>query len=92
MNEIKRITSSTLKTAPAHLKFAAAPAYGVSDDIEYSQKIREAQEPVNKLVSFDAPPIKEVVLGRTFLRRDDFLIPYYGAFQAFDQQWKLREE
>lgn len=35
---------------------------------------------VSKRISFDDPPIKEVALGRTFLPRDDFLIPYYGAF------------
>lgn len=33
-------------------------------------------------VSFDDPPVKEVALGRTFLQREDFLIPYYGAFWA----------
>lgn len=33
-------------------------------------------------ISFDDPPIKEVVLGRTFLPREDFLIPYFGAFWA----------
>lgn len=33
-------------------------------------------------ISFDDPPIKEVALGRTFLPREDFLIPYYGMFWA----------
>lgn len=37
---------------------------------------------VNSRISFDDPPIKEVALGRTFLPREDFLIPYYGAFWA----------
>lgn len=41
----------------------------------------------NKRISFDDPPIKEVALGRTFLPREDFLIPYYGAFWA-----ELREK
>lgn len=41
---------------------------------------------MNKYISFDDPPIKEVALGRTFLPREDFLIPYYGAFWA-----RLRE-
>lgn len=31
-------------------------------------------------VTFDRPPINEVVLGRTFLHRPDFHIPYYGLF------------
>ena len=31
-------------------------------------------------ITFDDPPVNEVVLGRTFLPRPDFLIPYYGSF------------
>jgi uncharacterized protein (TIGR04255 family) len=31
-------------------------------------------------ITFDNPPVSEVVLGRTFLPRPDFLLPYYGAF------------
>lgn len=35
---------------------------------------------MNTRISFDDPPIHEVALGRTFLPREDFLIPYYGMF------------
>lgn len=37
---------------------------------------------VSSPISFDAPPIKEVALGRTFLPRSDFLLPYFGSFWA----------
>lgn len=33
-------------------------------------------------ISFDDPPIQEVVLGRKYLPREDFLLPYFGAFWA----------
>jgi uncharacterized protein (TIGR04255 family) len=36
----------------------------------------------DKLITFDDPPIQEVALGRTFLPREDFVIPYFGAFWA----------
>jgi len=31
-------------------------------------------------MTFDEPPLNEVALGRTFLPRPDFLVPYFGAF------------
>ncbi len=31
-------------------------------------------------LTFDAPPLSEVVIGRRFLRRPDFLLPYFGAY------------
>jgi uncharacterized protein (TIGR04255 family) len=31
-------------------------------------------------VTFDAPPLNEVSLGRVFLPRPDLLVPHYGAF------------
>jgi uncharacterized protein (TIGR04255 family) len=31
-------------------------------------------------ITFDAAPLNEVVVGRTFVPRADFLIPYFGAF------------
>ena len=31
-------------------------------------------------ITFDDPPINEVALGRIFLPRPDFLLPYYGEF------------
>lgn len=37
---------------------------------------------VSTSISFDDPPIKEVALGRTFLPRPDFLLPYFGSFWA----------
>ncbi|MFM0265771.1 TIGR04255 family protein [Paraburkholderia sediminicola] len=38
-------------------------------------------------ITFDDPPLNEVALGKVFLPRPDFLIPYFGAF------WELvREE
>lgn len=36
----------------------------------------------NERITFDEPPIREVALGRTFLSRPDFLIPYFGVFWA----------
>lgn len=35
---------------------------------------------MTELVTFDRPPVNEVVLGRAFLHRPDFFIPYYGVF------------
>ncbi len=34
----------------------------------------------NQIVTFADPPVNEVALGRTFLPRPDFLLPYYGVF------------
>lgn len=31
-------------------------------------------------ITFDEPPLNEVALGRVFLPRPDFLVPYFGAF------------
>lgn len=31
-------------------------------------------------ITFDEPPVQEVALGRTFLQRPDFLVPYFGLF------------
>lgn len=31
-------------------------------------------------ITFDAPPLSEVVMGITFVPRDDFLVPYFGSF------------
>lgn len=31
-------------------------------------------------LTFDDPPVYEVALGRTFLQRSDFLIPFFGLF------------
>lgn len=31
-------------------------------------------------ITFDAPPLNEVALGRVFLPRQDFLVPHFGAF------------
>lgn len=33
-------------------------------------------------ITFDAPPLDEVAVGVSFLRRPDFLLPYYGDFWA----------
>jgi uncharacterized protein (TIGR04255 family) len=33
-------------------------------------------------ITFDRPPVTEVSLGRSFLPRSDFLLPYYGLFAA----------
>lgn len=38
--------------------------------------------PANKRITFGEPPITEVALGRIFLPRPDFLLPYFGAFWA----------
>jgi uncharacterized protein (TIGR04255 family) len=34
----------------------------------------------NERITFDDPPVKEVALGRIFLFRPDFLVPYFGAY------------
>lgn len=34
----------------------------------------------NERITFDDPPVREVALGRTFLARPDFLLPYFGDF------------
>lgn len=31
-------------------------------------------------ITFDAPPLNEVTLGRVFLLRPDFLVPHFGSF------------
>ncbi|WP_343620129.1 TIGR04255 family protein [Ralstonia sp.] len=31
-------------------------------------------------ITFDSPPINEVVMGVRFLPREDFLVPYFGSF------------
>lgn len=31
-------------------------------------------------ITFDAPPLDEVTIGRQFLHRSDFLIPHFGAY------------
>lgn len=38
-------------------------------------------------VDFEAPPITEVVLGRTFLPRPDFLVPHFGSFW---EKWRAQ--
>lgn len=34
----------------------------------------------HEIFTFDDPPVNEVALGRTFLHRPDFLLPYFGGY------------